>query len=110
VLVVDAEASGSMSVEETQRRAREENHRTKRQQSAKAASQIRSNYKSTFRTLPETTDKRSKRYIIENVAVPDGEPPKLRNYELRRKMRQVAVQTQDIGTQLCWQVFVDDPG
>lgn len=109
VLIVHAEASGSLSVEETQRRAREENHRTKRQQSAKLASQIRSNFKSTFRTLTETTDTRSKRYLIENKAGPDGEPPKLRNYELRRKMRQVAIQTQDVGSQLCWQVFVDDP-
>ena len=32
------------------------------------------------------------------------------NYELRRKMRQVGVQVQDIGTFLCWQTYVDDPG
>ena len=32
------------------------------------------------------------------------------NYELRRKMRQVGVQVQDIGTYLCWQTYVDDPG
>ena len=32
------------------------------------------------------------------------------NYELRRKMRRVGVQVQDIGMRLCWQVFVDDPG
>jgi hypothetical protein len=25
-------------------------------------------------------------------------------------MRRVGVQLQDLGTQLCWQVFVDDPG
>jgi hypothetical protein len=34
----------------------------------------------------------------------------LQNYELRRKMRQVAVQVQDVGTYLCWQTFVDKPG
>ena len=32
------------------------------------------------------------------------------NYEMRRKMRQVGVQVQDIGTYLCWQTYVDDPG
>jgi hypothetical protein len=37
-------------------------------------------------------------------------PDKLQNYELRRKMRQVAVQVQDVGTYLCWQTFVDKPG
>ena len=31
------------------------------------------------------------------------------NYELRRKMRQVGVQVQDYGTQLCWQTYVDKP-
>ena len=104
ILVAHVEASGTTSVEETQRRAREENHRTLRQQSAKLSSEIRSNYKSSFRTVTETTDTRSKRYVIKN------DTPDLVNYELRRKMREVGVQMQDIGTQLCWQVYVDDPG
>lgn len=110
VLVAHGEATASMSIEETQRVAREDNHRTKRQQSTKLASEIRSNVKSTFRTVTETTDTRSRRYVIENKVGPDGGAPVLVNYELRRKMRQVGVQTQDVGTQLCWQVFVDDPG
>ena len=46
----------------------------------------------------------SKRYVLSNTT---GD---LINYELRRKMRQVGVQVQDIGTYLCWQTFVDDPG
>jgi len=110
VLVAHGETSASMSVEETQRVAREDNHRTKRQQSTKLASEIRSNVRSMFRTLTETTDMRSKRHVIENKIGPDGGAPVLVNYELRRKMRQVGVQTQDVGTQLCWQIFVDDPG
>jgi hypothetical protein len=104
ILIAHVEASGSMSIEETQRKAREENHRTKRQQSAKLSSEIRSNYKSSFRTITEVTDLRSKRYVIQN---PTGD---LINYELRRKMRQVGVQMQYFGTQLCWQTYVDDPG
>ena len=32
------------------------------------------------------------------------------NYEFKRKMRRVGVQLQHIGTQMCWQVFVDEPG
>ena len=54
--------------------------------------------------MTETTDVTSRRYTIRNAT------PKLVNYELRRKMRQVGVQLQDVGTQLCWQTFVDDPG
>lgn len=75
-----------------------------RQQSSKLSSEIRNNYKSTFKTVTEISDLRSKRYVINNPC------DKLVNYELRRKMRQVGVQVQDFGTQLCWQVYIDDPG
>ena len=75
-----------------------------RQQTEKLSTEIRKNFKSTFRTVTETTDVSSKRYLLAN----DGDD--LINYELRRKMRQVGVQVQDIGTYLCWQAYVDDPG
>jgi hypothetical protein len=104
VLVLHAEASGSASIEETAKDAREQNHKEMRQQSSKLSSEIRTNFKSAFKTVTETTDTRSKRYVIQNTT------DKLVNYELRRKMRQVGVQMQDAGTQLCWQIYVDDPG
>jgi hypothetical protein len=104
ILIISAEASGDISNQQTQKKAREENHRQMRQQSAKASSEIRNNFKSTFRTVTEVTDTRSKRYVIANTS------SQLVNYELRRKMRQVGVQTQDAGTQLCWQLYVDDAG
>lgn len=74
-----------------------------RTQSEKLSSEIRENYKSTFKTVTEVTDTSSKRYVIANNT------KKLINYELRRKMRQVGVQVQDIGTYLCWETFVEDP-
>lgn len=104
VLIAHGEASGSASIEETAKEAREQSHKEMRQQSARLASEIRTNFKSAFKTVTETTDTRSKRYVIENKNLT------LVNYELRRKMRKVGVQRQDIGTQLCWQVYVDDPG
>ena len=75
-----------------------------RQQTEKLSTEIRKNFKSTFETVTETTDTSSKRYVLSNTT------DKLINYELRRKMRQVGVQVQDIGTYLCWQTYVDDPG
>jgi hypothetical protein len=51
----------------------------------------------------EVTDTASKRYIQNTTN-------QLVNYELRRKMRKVGVQVQDIGVSLCWHTFVDDPG
>ena len=75
-----------------------------RQQTEKISTEIRKNYKTTFRTVTETSDTSSKRYVLTN------QTPDLLNYEMRRKMRQVGVQVQDIGTYLCWQTYVDDPG
>src|SRR5262249_19714473 len=67
ILVAHMEASGSVSIEETQKQAREENHKNMRQQSTKLSSEIKSNFRSTFRTVTETTDTRSKRYVIQNT-------------------------------------------
>lgn len=97
-------ATASMDMDKSQQSSRETTHKRMRQQSAKLTTEIRENYKTTFRTVTETTDTVSKRYVISN---PSNE---MFNYELRRKMRQVAVQVQDIGSYLCWDTFVDEPG
>ncbi len=73
-------------------------------QSQKLSNEIRQNYKTTLRVLTETTDTSSKRYVLNNPT------EKLINYELRRKMQQVGVQVQDVGSYLCWQAYVDEPG
>ncbi|HTN00416.1 MAG TPA: hypothetical protein VL132_00975, partial [Planctomycetaceae bacterium] len=84
--------------------ARENIHKQSREQAEKLSTEIKRSFKSVFKTVTETTDTRTRRYVLSN---PGGE---LVNYELRRKMRRVGVQLQDLGTQLCWQVFIDDPG
>jgi hypothetical protein len=100
----NATATGSFNMDTTQQTARETTHKRMREQTEKLSSEIRQNYKSTFKTITETTDTSSKRYVLNNAT------PDLINYELRRKMRQVGVQVQDIGTYLCWETFVDEPG
>jgi hypothetical protein len=100
----NATETGSFNLDTSQETAREQVHKSMRQQSKKLTNEITENYKSTFRTITETTDTSSKRYVLTNST---GE---LINYELRRKMRQVVVQVQDIGSYLCWQTYVDDPG
>ncbi|MGH8242616.1 MAG: peptidoglycan-binding protein [Steroidobacteraceae bacterium] len=99
-----ASASANIDMGTTQSKAREQTHRHMRQQTEKLSTEIRKNYKSTFKTVTEATDVSSKRYVLSNAT------NELINYELRRKMRQVGVQVQDIGTYLCWQTYVDDPG
>lgn len=100
----DATETGTFDYANTEKTAREQTHKTMRQQSTKLTTEIKSNFKTTFRTVTETTDTTSRRYVLNNTT------NKLVNYELRRKMRQVGVQVQDLGAQLCWQAYVDDPG
>lgn len=99
-----ASATGSLNLDSTQQVAREQTHKKMRQQSEKISSEVRQSYKTTFKTTTENTDTSSKRYLLNNNT------QKLINYELRRKMRQVGVQVQDIGSYLCWETFIDDPG
>jgi hypothetical protein len=97
-------ATSSFDYNNSQQTAREETHKRMRQQTEKLSTEIRKNFKTTFKTITETTDTSSKRYVLSNTT------QDLINYELRRKMRQVAVQVQDIGSYLCWQTYVDRPG
>ena len=101
--VFSGSASSELSIESTKTRSRETVHKQMRQQSEKLSSEIKRNFKTTFRTSTEETDTSSKRYVMQNAS------DQLVNYELRRKMRKVGVQVQDIGVALCWQTFVDDP-
>ncbi len=98
------QATSSFDYTSSQKLARETAHKRMRQQTQKLSSEIRKNFKSTFKTITETTDISSTKHVLANTT------NALINYELRRKMRQVGVQVQDIGTFLCWQAYVDDPG
>jgi hypothetical protein len=102
--VYHAEAHADYSLQTTNKSAEETAHKRSRQQSEKLSEEIRRSFKTTFRTTVETQNSSSRRYVITNTT------DKLVNYELRRKMRQVGVQVQHIGTQLCWQAYVDQPG
>jgi hypothetical protein len=100
----NASATGSLNMDKTQQTAREKTEKRSRQQTTKLSTEIRQNFKSTFKTVTEVTDTTSKRYVLNNST------QNLINYELRRKMRQVGVQVQDVGSYLCWETFVDEPG
>lgn len=100
-----ATATGSLNLDTTQQMSRESAYKRMREQSEKLSTEIRESFKTTFKTVTEVTDVSSKRMVLQNT-----DATKFQNYELRRKMRQVGVQVQDVGTYLCWETFVDDPG
>lgn len=102
--VYEGTATANLSMESTRKEAREISHKQNREQAEKLSSEIKRSFKSVFKTATETTDTRSRRYVLQNTGTD------LVNYELRRKMRRVGVQLQDLGQQLCWQVFIDKPG
>jgi hypothetical protein len=104
VSYASVEATSSFDYARSQQTARETTHKQMREQTQKLSSEIRRNFKSTFKTMTELTDVSSTKHVMANPTAD------LVNYELRRKMRQVGVQVQDIGTFLCWQTYVDDPG
>lgn len=102
--VYHGEASTTFNSDTTVKRSAEDTHKHTRTQSSKATSEIHRNFKTTFRTVTESTDTTSRRYVVQNTT------DRLVNYELRRKMRKVGVQVQHLGTRLSWQLFIDDPG
>lgn len=102
--VYQGTATASFGAESTRKDARETTHKQNREQTEKLSSEIKRSFKSVFKTVTETTDTRSRRYVLQNTGTD------LINYELRRKMRRVGVQLQDLGSQLCWQVFIDNAG
>ena len=102
--VYQASASANLGIQSTRGNSSEVAHKNTRQQSERLSSEIRRNFKTTFKTTVSVEDISSHRHLIQNTT------DKLINYEFRRKMRRVAVQLQHIGTFLCWQVYVDEPG
>ncbi|MFG3506921.1 hypothetical protein ACGF5F_15560 [Streptomyces sp. NPDC047821] len=102
--IYHADVSASFSTQNTVKRGSETTHKHTRTQTAKATSEIKRNFKTTFKTVTETTDTSSRRYVLNNTG------DELVNFELRRKMRKVGIQLQHIGTRLCWQIHLPDPG
>ena len=97
-------ATANFDYASSQKQRARTTHKRNREQTDKLSSEIRKNFKTTFKTTTEVTETSSTRHLLANST------NSLINYELRRKMRQVGVQVQDIGTYLCWQTYVDDPG
>jgi hypothetical protein len=102
--VYHADASANLGLTFNHQSSEQSAHKQMREQSEKLSNEIRRNFKTTYRTTVEVQDTSSRRYVLQNTT------NALVNYELRRKMRKVGVQVQHISTQLCWQLYVDNPG
>ena len=103
-IVGSAQASSSINYHQTQAESRLAVHDLMRRQTQRVSSLMEKSVRTSFKTVTATDDISSKRYVVANPG------DDVINYELRRKMRRVALQVQDVGTYLSWQTFVDDPG
>jgi hypothetical protein len=104
VSIAHINASSSFNLADSRARSNETTHKQMRQQTQQASSEIQKSIKTTYKTSLETTDLSSKRYVFQNTT------DQLQNYELRRKLELIGVEVQHIGSQLSWQVYVDQPG
>lgn len=102
-IVGSVQASSSVDYHQTQTESRYAVRDIMRRQTHRIASLMEKSIRTTFKTVTEKEEVSSKRYVVANPG------DDVINYELRRKMRRVAVQVQDVGTYLSWQTFVDDP-
>jgi hypothetical protein len=102
--VVQSSTSANLALGQTRQTSQQTAQKHMRQQSERLASEIRNSVHTAFRTSTEVEDTESRRYLLNNTT------NRLINYELKRKMRRVGVQVQSLGAQLCWQVYVDEPG
>ena len=102
--VYQANASANLGIGSTRATSAEIAHKNTRQQTERITSELRRNFRTTFSTTVDVQDTSSRRHVIQNTT------DKLINYEFRRKMRRVGIQLQRIGTFLCWQAYIDEPG
>jgi hypothetical protein len=65
--VFQASGTASLNLDMSRKDAQEQTHKQMREQSTKLSSEVRQNYKTTFRTITETTDTSSRRYVLQNT-------------------------------------------
>lgn len=75
-----------------------------RETTTKVAQKLTRTFRALTRESREIRRSHSRRHVIRNRSA------RVVNIQLRRKLRVVCVQAQHIATQLCWQLYIDNPG
>lgn len=102
--VWEARASASLDYGTSVREGKRTATQNSRTTSTRATSRIRRGRTTTARTTTSIETGSSRRHTITN---PTGQ---VISFELRRKLQRVGVQVKHLGTQLCWQLAVNNPG
>jgi hypothetical protein len=96
--------SSSFNLANSRRESKQQVRKITRERSSKVASEMKRSLRSLTRESIEIRRESSRLHRISNPS------DQLINIEMRRKLQNVGVQVQHLGTQLCWQVYVDRPG
>jgi hypothetical protein len=96
--------SSSFNLANSRRESKQQVRKITREKSSKVASEMKRSLRSLSRESTEVRRESSRLHRISNPS------DQLINFEMRRKLQNVGVQMQHLGTQLCWQVYVGHPG
>jgi hypothetical protein len=102
--VIKGNGSLSMSYENHLTNDKKMVRKQSRESSSKTATEMKRSVRLLTRESTETRSESTRRHLLKN------ETSKPISFEMRRKMRRVGVQVQHLGTQLCWQSVIDEPG
>lgn len=75
-----------------------------RELSRKASTDLKRSVRTLTRASTEVRKESTRRHTIDNPT------DKIISFEMRRKFQRIGVQVQHLGTQLAWQLYLDDPG
>jgi hypothetical protein len=104
VAILDVGVDASYEVTNTTETSRERVRSNTREAVRRSSEQMRQTQTLHVRTATEETEQSTQRRLIRNTSAT------VQNYALRRVLRKVRVKLQDLGAQLCWQIYVDEPG
>jgi hypothetical protein len=96
--------SSSFNLANSRRESKQQMRKLTRERSSKVASEMKRSLRSLTRESIEIRRESSRLHRISNPS------DQLISFEMRRKLQNVGVQVQHLGTQLCWQVYIDHPG
>jgi len=100
------EGTGSLSMEYGMHLTNDKKtmRKNSRELSSKVATEMKRSVRFVTRESLETRMESTRRHLIKNAT------DDLISFEMRRKMRKVGIQAQHLGTQLCWQLILEEPG
>lgn len=99
-----ASASTSLEYKKHLEKNMKETRKRSKELSSKSSREMKRSIRLLTRESLEKRTESSRKHVISNPT------DKLVSYEMHRKMKRIGIQVQHLGTQLCYQIYLDEPG